>query len=29
LVDELEQSKEALETAEFRWLELTEIAENG
>ncbi|MAT98658.1 MAG: ABC transporter [Anaerolineaceae bacterium] len=29
LVDELEQSKEALETAEFRWLELTEIAENS
>lgn len=28
LVDELEQCKEALETAEFRWLELTEIAEN-
>lgn len=28
LVDKLEQSKEALETAEFRWLELTEIAEN-
>jgi ATP-binding cassette subfamily F protein uup len=29
LVDELEQSKAALETAEFRWLELTEIAENS
>ena len=29
LVDELEQTKEALETAEFRWLELTEIAENA
>jgi ATP-binding cassette subfamily F protein uup len=29
LVDELEQSKEALETAEFRWLELTDIAENS
>ncbi len=29
LADELEQAKEALETAEFRWLELTEIAENG
>ncbi len=28
LVDELEQAKDALETAEFRWLELTEIAEN-
>ncbi|MCA9897557.1 MAG: ABC-F family ATP-binding cassette domain-containing protein [Ardenticatenaceae bacterium] len=29
LVDELEQAKEALETAEFRWLELTEISENS
>ena len=29
LVDELEQAKEDLETAEFRWLELTEIAENS
>ncbi|MCA9917439.1 MAG: ABC-F family ATP-binding cassette domain-containing protein, partial [Anaerolineales bacterium] len=29
LVDELEQAKEDLETAEFRWLELTEIAENN
>ena len=29
LVDELEQAKEELETAEFRWLELTEIAENS
>ncbi|MCC6607269.1 MAG: ABC-F family ATP-binding cassette domain-containing protein [Anaerolineae bacterium] len=29
LADELEQAKEALETAEFRWLELTEIAENS
>ena len=29
LVDELEKSKEALETAEFRWLELSEIAENS
>jgi ATP-binding cassette subfamily F protein uup len=29
LVDELEQNKAALETAEFRWLELTEIAENA
>ncbi|MCB8979265.1 MAG: ABC-F family ATP-binding cassette domain-containing protein [Ardenticatenaceae bacterium] len=29
LVDELEEAKTALETAEFRWLELTEIAENG
>jgi ATP-binding cassette subfamily F protein uup len=29
LADELEQAKEELETAEFRWLELTEIAENS
>jgi ATP-binding cassette subfamily F protein uup len=29
LADELEQAKDALETAEFRWLELTEIAENS
>ncbi|MCA9954045.1 MAG: ABC-F family ATP-binding cassette domain-containing protein [Anaerolineales bacterium] len=29
LVDELEEAKTALETAEFRWLELTEIAETG
>ncbi|MEZ4591504.1 MAG: ABC-F family ATP-binding cassette domain-containing protein [Chloroflexota bacterium] len=29
LVDELEQAKEDLETAEFRWLELTEIAETS
>lgn len=29
LVDALEQAKEDLETAEFRWLELTEIAENS
>ncbi len=29
LVNELEQAKEDLETAEFRWLELTEIAENS
>ncbi|WP_420643700.1 ABC-F family ATP-binding cassette domain-containing protein [Candidatus Leptofilum sp.] len=29
LVDELEQAKADLETAEFRWLELTEIAENN
>ncbi len=29
LVDALEQTKAALETAEFRWLELTEIAENS
>lgn len=28
LVDDLEQAKVELETAEFRWLELTEIAEN-
>ncbi|MFZ1395771.1 MAG: ABC transporter C-terminal domain-containing protein, partial [Candidatus Promineifilaceae bacterium] len=29
LVDALEQAKVDLETAEFRWLELTEIAENS
>ena len=29
LVNELEQAKVELETAEFRWLELTEIAENS
>ncbi|WP_420630900.1 ABC-F family ATP-binding cassette domain-containing protein [Candidatus Leptofilum sp.] len=29
LVNELEQAKEDLETAELRWLELTEIAENS
>jgi ATP-binding cassette subfamily F protein uup len=29
LVDDLEQAKAELETAEFRWLELTEIAENS
>ena len=29
LVNDLEKAKAALETAEFRWLELTEIAENA